>query len=106
MSDWVDVAAEDELLPGQYRVVDVDDVAVAVFNVAGAFVAIEDLCSHEALPLADGKVDGDRITCPHHGAEFCLRTGKALSAPAYEPLTCLPVRTEAGRIQVRDDRWD
>ncbi|WP_019568887.1 non-heme iron oxygenase ferredoxin subunit [Thioalkalivibrio sp. ALMg13-2] len=106
MSDWVDVAPATTIEPGQYRIVDVDDVPIAVFNVEGAFYAIEDLCSHEEYPIADGKIEGDRLTCPHHGAEFCLRDGRALSAPAVEPLTCFPVRVHHGTVQVRDDRWD
>ena len=106
MSDWVDVARDDEIEPGAYRAVDVDDVPILVFNVEGGFYAIEDMCSHEEYPMAGGEVKGDRITCPQHGAEFCLRTGAALTAPAYEPLTKFPVRVQDGVVQVRDDRWD
>ena len=46
------------------------------------------------------------IVCPRHGARFCIRTGAALTAPAYEPTDTFPVRVENGEIQVRDDRWD
>jgi 3-phenylpropionate/trans-cinnamate dioxygenase ferredoxin subunit len=45
-------------------------------------------------------VDGDQIICPRHGARFCLRTGKALTPPAYEDLPTFPVRILDGRIQV------
>lgn len=106
MSDWVDVAREGELAPGAHRVVDVDDVAIVVYNVEGSYYAVEDLCSHEAYPLSDGELEGDTITCALHGAKFCLRTGEALSAPAYEPVPTFPVRVQDGVIQVRDDRWD
>lgn len=106
MSEWVDVARVEELAPGTHRVVDVDDVQIAVFNIDGRYYAIEDLCSHEAYPLADGELDGETITCPAHGAKFCLRTGEALSAPAYAPVATFPVRVHDGMIQVRDDRWD
>ena len=51
-------------------------------------------------------VEGDQVVCPRHGARFCIRTGAALTAPAYEPAACLPVRVEQGEVQVRDDRWD
>ena len=47
MADWIDVATSDELAPGDYRVVDIDDALIAVFNVDGAFYAIEDVCTHE-----------------------------------------------------------
>lgn len=106
MSEWTDVAAPEEIRPGEHRLIDVDDVLIAVFNIDGSFFAIEDLCSHEEYALAEGEVKGDRITCPKHGAEFCLRTGEALTAPAYEPITTFPVRIHEGRVQVRDDRWD
>jgi 3-phenylpropionate/trans-cinnamate dioxygenase ferredoxin component len=106
MSDWVDVAPAASIAPGEHRVVDVDDVPIAVFNIDGQFLAIEDLCSHEAYAIADGELEGDRIKCPKHGAPFCLRTGAALGAPAHEPIPVFPVRIEAGMVQVRDDRWD
>lgn len=106
MSEWVDVARVEELAPGTHRVVEADDVQIAVFNVDGRYYAIEDLCSHEAYPLAEGELDGETITCPAHGARFCLRTGEALSAPAYAPVPTFPVRVQDGMIQVRDDRWD
>ena len=106
MSEWTDVAAPGEIGLGEHRLIDVDDAPIAVFNIDGSFFAIEDLCSHEEYALADGEVKGDRITCPKHGAEFCLRTGAALTAPAYEPITTFLVRIHEGRIQVRDDRWD
>jgi len=90
MSDWTIVAPAAEIEPGGYRSVDIDGTAVAVFNGR----------------LAGGTVEGDQVVCPRHGARFCIRTGAALSAPAYEPTACLPVRVEQGEVQVRDDRWD
>lgn len=104
MSDWIDVAPAAEFPPGSCRVVDVDGVAIAVFNVDGHYCAIEDLCSHEAETLSNGAVDGFEITCPRHAARFSLITGDALSPPAYEPIAVFPVQVENGMIQVRDDR--
>lgn len=106
MTEWTDVAGVDELAPGDYRVVDVDGVQVAVFNLDGGFHAIEDVCTHDGGELTGGSVEGDVIECPRHGARFCLRTGAALAPPAYEPVSVLPVRVADGRVQVRDDRWD
>lgn len=106
MSDWIDVAPVDTLPPGSRRVVHADDAAIAVFNVGGRFYAVEDVCSHDGAPLGDGEVDGDEIVCPRHGARFCLRTGEALTPPAYEPIPTFPVRVENGVVQVRDDRFD
>lgn len=106
MSDWIDVAPADELPPGSRRVVHADDVAIAVFNAGGRFYAVADVCSHDGAPLGDGEVDGEEVVCPRHGARFCLRTGAALTPPAYEPIPAFPVRVENGVVQVRDDRCD
>jgi 3-phenylpropionate/trans-cinnamate dioxygenase ferredoxin subunit len=106
MSDWVTVAKVGELAPGSHRVVDVDGANVAVFNVNGEYYAIEDVCTHDGGQLTGGVVEGDEVVCPRHGARFSIRTGAALTAPAYEPVAKFPLRVENGVIQVRDDRWD
>jgi 3-phenylpropionate/trans-cinnamate dioxygenase ferredoxin subunit len=106
MSDWVDVARKDDLTPGQHVVVDVDDVAVAVFNIDGEFLAVEDVCTHDGAELASGNLEGDTIVCPRHGAKFCLRTGEVLAPPAYEPVSIFPIRIHGDMVQVRDERWE
>jgi 3-phenylpropionate/trans-cinnamate dioxygenase ferredoxin subunit len=106
LSDWVTVARVDELPAGQWRTVDVDGTRVVVFNIDGGHYAIEDVCTHDGGQLTGGHVEGDQIVCPRHGAHFCIRTGAALTAPAYEPTYKFPLRVENGEIQVRDDRWD
>lgn len=106
MSDWVDVAAAEELPPGAHRVVDVEGVQILVVNLDGEYFALEDVCTHDGTPIGEGDVHGDEITCPRHGARFCLRTGEALCAPAYEPIPTFPVRIRAGIVQVRDPRFD
>ena len=106
MSDWVTIAREGELVAGEWRTVDVDGTQVVVFNLGGELYAIEDVCTHDGGQLTGGHVEGDEIVCPRHGARFCIRTGEALSAPAYEPTATFPVRIADGAIQVRDDRWD
>ncbi len=106
MSDWVDVVRKDELTHGQHVIIDIEDVAVAVFNIDGEFLAVEDVCTHDGAELASGDLEGDAIVCPRHGAKFCLRTGAVLAPPAYEPVAIFPVRIQDGMVQVRDDRWD
>ncbi len=106
MADWVRVATVSELEPGTFRIVDVDDVMIAVFNIDGSFYAIEDVCTHDYETLTGGPVNGCEITCPRHGARFNIKTGEALCAPAYEPVSTFPVRVEDGVVQVIDDRWD
>jgi len=106
MSDWVTVAPVDELKPGARQLVDVDGSQIVVFNLDGKYYAIEDVCTHDGGQLTGGEVEGDQIICPRHGARFCIRTGAALTAPAYEATATFPVRIENGVIQVRDNRWD
>jgi 3-phenylpropionate/trans-cinnamate dioxygenase ferredoxin subunit len=106
MSDWVDVASVESFAPGECRIVDADGTRIAVFNLDGEYHAIEDVCTHDGGELASGCRDGDVIVCPRHGARFSIRTGDALTAPAYEATAVFPVRVHDGTVQVRDDRWD
>ena len=103
MSEWTNVAAASEIGPGDHRVVDIDEVAIAVFNLDGAYFAIEDVCTHDFGTLTGGCVEGGEIMCPRHGARFDIRTGEALTPPAYEPVATFPVRIHDGIVQVRDD---
>lgn len=83
MANLVKVAEKDELNPGDRKVVEVDDgLFIAVFRVGDDYYAIEDICTHDGGPLAEGDLDGYQIECPRHGARFDIRTGKALSFPA------------------------
>jgi 3-phenylpropionate/trans-cinnamate dioxygenase ferredoxin subunit len=109
MSDnenWIDVAKADELVPGGWRVVDCGGTLIAVFNVGGTLHAVEDVCTHDGGELTGGELEGDEVVCPRHGARFCLRTGEALTPPAYDPVEVFPTRIVDGVVQVRDHRWD
>lgn len=112
MAGWFHVAKQDEFLPGESRLVDVDNVMVAVFNLNGEYFAIEDKCTHDGVPMlgmgmpAEDIVDGAEIVCPRHGARFCIKSGAALTAPAFEATETFPVRVEDGMVQVSDPRWD
>ncbi len=106
MTDWVNAIDQQSLAEGENVVVDVDGTDVAIFNIAGAFYAIEDVCSHDGAEIASGELDGDEIICPRHGARFCVKTGEVKCAPAYENIVTFPIRIENGTIQVRDSRWD
>lgn len=104
MADWVEVASTDGWLPGTWKTVDIDDVIIAVFNLDGAFYAIEDVCTHDYDRLTGGKVEGEAVICPRHGARFSMISGKVLSAPAYEAINTFPVRIHDGKVQVKDER--
>lgn len=105
MDDWTNVAAVDEVPTNGCMVTDLNGTEIAIFNIGGEYFAIEDRCSHDGAEIASGRVDDHQIVCPRHGARFCLRTGKALTPPAYEDLARFPVRvSDDGVIQVLDDR--
>lgn len=102
MSDWIDVCPEDELPPGALRTVEFDDVELMVVNCNGELLAMEDRCSHDDGPLAEGEVDAERCTveCPRHGSLFDLRSGRPLTLPAYEPVEPYPVAVQDGMVRV------
>jgi 3-phenylpropionate/trans-cinnamate dioxygenase ferredoxin subunit len=102
MSQWLDVARVDEIAPGTRRVVDVDGMAVAVFNLGGEFFAIRDVCPHDGGELSDGELEGEEIICPRHGARFSVRTGAVLGPPAYEDLRTFRVRVAQGMVQLEN----
>lgn len=82
-----------DLEPGQVKVVEHEGEPIAVFNCEGELYAIEDRCSHDDGPLADGTLDqADCIVeCPRHGSLFDLKTGKPKTLPAFQPVRTFPV---------------
>ena len=99
----VDVCAFDDLPPGSVKVVSNNDFAIAVFNAEGELFAVEDRCTHDDGTLAEGDFDPGRcvVACPRHGAEFDVRTGEALTLPAYLPVETFVVEVIDGRVVVK-----
>ena len=97
---FVTVARVGEIPPGGVRVVRLDDVPVAVFNLDGEYFAIEDLCTHDGGPLAEGYLEGDVVECPRHGARFNVKTGAVLCLPATSPVPTYAVKIEGDEIKV------
>ena len=98
--EYIPVAPAADVPPGERLLVEIDGEPLVVFNIAGQFFAIADLCSHDNGPLGDGDLDGDEIVCPRHGARFDVHSGKALSLPAVEAIPAYPVRVVDGQIEV------
>jgi len=103
MAEWIDVASESELTPGERKVIETEIGPIAVFNLDGEYFAIADICTHDGGELASGKCEGDQIICPRHGARFCIRDGRALTPPAYEDIETFSVQLQNGMIQVDID---
>jgi 3-phenylpropionate/trans-cinnamate dioxygenase ferredoxin subunit len=99
------VAALEEVPPGTMRLVEYESLRVGVFNCGGELFAIEDRCTHDDGPLCDGFWEPSTCTieCPRHGASFDLRTGRALTLPAYLPARTFPVRVEGGVVSLDVD---
>jgi len=100
MARFVTVAKADSIQPGQMVKVEIDNLPVAVANVAGTFHAFDDTCTHEDCSLAEGELARTVVTCPCHFAEFDIRTGAVLAPPATVPLKVYPVRVEGNALQV------
>jgi 3-phenylpropionate/trans-cinnamate dioxygenase ferredoxin component len=98
--EFVQVVEERELPPGERVLVEVDDQPIAVFNVSGKYYAIGDICTHDDGPLGEGELDGHEIICPRHGARFDIRSGKALTMPAFTDTPWYPTRTTDGWVEV------
>jgi 3-phenylpropionate/trans-cinnamate dioxygenase ferredoxin subunit len=106
MDTWIDVCAVDELEPGDYRTLWIDDEEVAVIKCNGRVHAIQDVCTHDGGELTGGTIEGCEIECPRHGARFDIRTGAVLCPPAYEPIDIYPVEIRNGRIFVNSEPTD
>ncbi len=89
MPRFVKMATADELPPGASKEVAFEGRVYALFNVDGIISAIDGICPHQGGPLADGPIDGTMVTCPWHGWQFDIRSGKTplgpkIKQPVYE----------------------
>jgi 3-phenylpropionate/trans-cinnamate dioxygenase ferredoxin subunit len=101
MGEFILVASVDEIPVNGSKLVEVEDVRVALFNLDGTIYAIEDVCTHDGGPLVEGEVvNGHEVICPRHGARFDIYTGAALSFPAFEPTNTFEVRVEGKDVWI------
>lgn len=77
---------------------------VAIARDEEGLYALQDLCSHQAVPLSEGEVYDGRIECYLHGSCFDLRTGKALGPPATEPVSTFPLEVRGDDVFVDTSR--
>jgi 3-phenylpropionate/trans-cinnamate dioxygenase ferredoxin subunit len=106
VSEYVKVATVGEVQPGSRKLIDFESVTVALFNINGQLYCIEDVCTHDGGPLAEGELDGHTIACPRHGAQFDVRDGKALTMPAVTPAPTYEVRIEGEDVYIASpDAW-
>lgn len=100
VSRFVRVGRVGDVPDGRPEVFDIEDRKIAVYRLEGAYYAIDDICTHDGGPLAEGEVEGEVVTCPRHGAQFNIKTGAALTFPAITPVDTYPVRVEGEDLLV------
>ena len=94
------IADLSELANGEKLYVEIGDLELVVFNIAGDIFAIGDVCSHDGAPLGEGEIEEFEVVCPRHGARFNIRSGKATELPAVEDIPAYPVRMINNQIEV------
>ncbi len=99
---WIKAAATNDIAQGKPKVVELNGLKIALCKVEGDsnVYAIEDICTHDDGPLAEGPVVGSEIECPRHGAKFDVKTGAALSMPAIVPVRTFKTRLSGNQIEV------
>jgi 3-phenylpropionate/trans-cinnamate dioxygenase ferredoxin component len=98
--DFLEIAPASELPNGERLFIEVEGKSIVIFNIAGQFFAIADICTHDDGPLGDGDLEGYNIVCPRHGGEFDVRTGQAVQLPVVVDVPAYPVKVVDGVIQI------
>ena len=97
---FIEIAPASDLPNGERLFVEIDGRSLVIFNIAGQFFSIGDICSHDDGPVGDGDLEAFNIVCPRHGGEFDVRTGQAVQMPAVVDIPAYPVKVVDGMIQV------
>jgi len=100
MSDFISVAKVDDVPDGEGRVVQAGGTDVALFKVDGEIRAIDNMCIHRGGPLGDGLCQEGIVTCPWHGWQFDVKSGRCLGSPS-ESVDTYEVRVNDGTVQVK-----
>ena len=97
--DFVKVCNLSDLAPGQCKTVEAGGKAIALFNVAGTILALDNTCLHNGGPLGEGMLEGDVVTCPWHMWEYNVRTGENLGNPELK-VASYAVQVDGNDIKV------
>jgi 3-phenylpropionate/trans-cinnamate dioxygenase ferredoxin component len=96
----VRMCAAKEIPKGGGKSFKIGTYELAVFNTEGQYFASANICSHAHEPLSEGWLEGTRIECPRHGAQFCLKTGEAKTLPATQPIEVFPIEIRGEDLYV------
>jgi 3-phenylpropionate/trans-cinnamate dioxygenase ferredoxin component len=103
VAESITVCRADQLPEGAMRLIEAGGRKIGVFRCGdGELYAIEDRCSHDDGPLAEGEFDAAACTveCPRHGSLFDLRTGRPKTLPAFIPVETFEARIENGEVKL------
>ena len=100
MAKLIKIATVKDVPPGQGAAFTVEGMEIALFNVEGTYYAIGNSCTHRGGSLSEGDVQGTKVTCPLHGADFDLKTGAVLGPPAQKGVPSYKVVVEGDDIKV------
>ena len=92
----------EHLAAGKPTKVTLGDRDVCVVRVSDEVFAVADMCSHAEASLSEGEVNGEKIECWLHGAEFDLRSGAALTPPAIEGLETFAVSRDGDTVTISE----
>ena len=95
---FIEVAKQSDIKPGNGKTVNIKGIAIAIFNVNGDFYAIDNTCPHRGGPLGEGELNGNVVTCPLHGWQFDVTTGKNVMLP--QNVKTYKTKVENGNIFV------
>jgi nitrite reductase/ring-hydroxylating ferredoxin subunit len=101
MTDFLKVARVEQIEEGGTLPLEVDGELVCLARVEGCVYAFTDNCTHISGPLNEGELEGYTLTCPWHGAQFDVRTGKVLRGPARQEILTYPVKVEDDTVFIQ-----
>src|ERR1700722_2205422 len=89
-----------DIAPGAALKVEIEDLALAVFNVGGEFFVTDDACTHGPGSLSEGYIEDDVVECNFHNGQFNIRTGEVVSPPCMVPVKTYPAAVIDGKVTI------
>ena len=101
MSDFIQVATTSDIPDPGTMVLELEERILVLIHLDGQYYCLDDVCTHDGGPLADGSLEGCELICPRHGARFDVRTGEPLTMPATEATSVHEVKVDGDDLFVR-----
>ncbi len=103
MNTWIDIAETSAFTKHDRKVIEHQGQSILVLKLNDQYYAMDNQCTHQNFPLEEGMLEDGILTCPYHGAAFCIKTGAVKAAPAFEDLRTYPTRVEKDMVQLLAD---